>query len=169
MHICLPPRVAVYTPNKELFWHPNLLFFLLPHLLPAENPQIATQYFKQAPTPSEKASVGPARGFPTWKKRGGGPIVVRNTSWSAEGTRVWACSAAYVDPAVSFGDWFSSGAGCTSIIPLTQQHSQKLFKNGIHKEWWNNPRWSSDFLISDLLVNLQTRVAAALTGCYTQL
>lgn len=105
-------------------------FCLLPHILPVENPQIATQHFKQTPTPSEKPSAGPARGFPSLKKRGGGPILVINTSRSAEGIRVWACSAAYVDPAASFRGWFSSGAGCTSVIPLTQQRSQKLFKNG---------------------------------------
>lgn len=103
MHICVPPGAAVSTPNKELFWHPNLLFLLLPHLLPVENPQIATQHFKNAPTPSEKPSAGPTRGFPARKKRGGGPIMVRNTSRGAEGICVWACSAAYVDPAASVG------------------------------------------------------------------
>lgn len=134
VHICLPPGVAVSTPNKELFWHPNALFLPLPHLLPVENPQIATQHFKKMPSPSEKPSAGPARGFPSSKKRGGGPIMVINTSPSAEGIRVWACSAAYVDPAASVGGWFSSSAGCRSVIPLTEQcrssGSQELFKNG---------------------------------------
>lgn len=153
VHICVPPGVAVSTPNKELFWHPNLLFLLLPHLLPVENPQIATQHFKNAPTPSEKPSAGPARGFPARKKRGGGPIMVINTSRGAEGIRVWACSAAYVDPAASVGGWFSSSAACRSVIPLTEQRcssgSHKLFKNGssmfcrkkcvIWKEGWCLP------------------------------
>lgn len=64
MHICVPPGVAVSTPNKELFWHPNLLFLLLPHLLPVENPQIATQHFKNAPTPSEKTISRSGSGLP---------------------------------------------------------------------------------------------------------
>lgn len=134
MHICVPPGFAVSNPNKELFWHHNLLFLLRPHLLPVENPQIATQHFKKAPTPSEKPSAGPARGFPARKKRGGGPIMVINTSRCAEGIRVWACSAAYVDPAASVRGWFSSSAGCRAVIPLTEQRcpssSHKLFKNG---------------------------------------
>ena len=121
--ICLPPGVAVsFLPQiKSCFFffcfffasESNLFIFLL-LLLPAEAPQIAKQHFKQAPTSSENHERGPAWGCPERERRKererGVRIVLINTSQNTGGIHVWACSAAYVDPAASFSGGFSEDA-----------------------------------------------------------
>lgn len=64
----------VSSQNKEVFFSLFCFFFcfqirsfFLPHLLPAEAPQIAKQYFKQALTSSENHPRGPAWGCPARK------------------------------------------------------------------------------------------------------
>lgn len=135
--ICLPPGVAIsFLPSIKKF----LFFFLasksnlslLLHLLPGEDPQIAKQHLKQPLTSSENHGHGTAWGFPAKDGRRDGRIMVINTSKITEGIHVWACSAAYVDPAASFRGWFNPAADLhihNSLIDRDSfSHSQKLLK-----------------------------------------
>lgn len=118
--ICLQPGVAVsfffFYPNKEVYFGFQIQSFSPPTLPPhGKSPnnivlQTGTDILSK---PAAESSLG----LPGKQGKRGGHIMVINTSQNTEGIHVWACSAAYVDPAASLRSESAQAPTGISIIP----------------------------------------------------
>lgn len=104
------------SPNKEVYFGFQIQSFFPPTLPPhGKSPnnivlQTGTDILSK---PAAESSLG----LPSKRGKRGGHIMVINTSQNTEGIHVWACSAAYVDPAASLRSDSAQAPTGISIIP----------------------------------------------------
>lgn len=105
-----------FYPNKEVYFGFQIQSFSPPTLPPhGKSPnnivlQTGTDILSK---PAAESSLG----LPGKRGKRGGHIMVINTSQNTEGIHVWACSAAYVDPAASLRSESAQAPTGISIIP----------------------------------------------------